>query len=152
MTPVAESAKKHLEDILTFFGVNTDVEAEVSEDGETINLSVEPESGGHLIGHRGETLAALQHMLNMLIRRQTEERVYVHIDIGGYRKARLEKLEAQANEAAARIAESGEEETLPQMNPAERRHIHSYLNDHDLVETESRGEGKGRRLVVKKKS
>ncbi len=149
MTPAAEQAKRYLEDLLTFYGVNTTVE--VAQQDETIDLTVESDLSGQIIGHHGETLAALEHIINMMMRRGREDRLYVHIDVGGYRKARLEKLEAKANEAAQVVVDTGEEQVLPPMNPAERRHVHAYLTDNDQVTTESRGEGKRRRLVVKKR-
>jgi spoIIIJ-associated protein len=146
---LVDQAKQTLEELLTFFGVNTSVEAEAGED-DSINLSVDSELSGFLIGHRGETLAALQHMVNMIMRGRTRERMYVHIDVGGYRRARLERLEAKAEELARRVEESGEEVTLPPMTPAERRHLHSLLSDRAGVTTESRGEGNRRRLIIKR--
>lgn len=143
-----EFAKQRLEDLLTFFGVNTTVA--VSVDNQTIELALDSDLSGALIGHRGETLAALQHMVNMLVRTQYPERWYVHVDIGGYRQARLERLEAKAVKIAERVVESGKEVILPPMNAAERRHVHSALSDNDAVETESRGDGSRRRLVIKK--
>jgi spoIIIJ-associated protein len=142
-----ETARKYLTDLLSFFEVNADVEATNTED--TIALSVDTDAGGRLIGHRGETLAALQHIMNMMIRRQTDERIYVHVDIGGYRQARLEKLEEQAKEAAERVRSEGEEVTLGMMSAAERRHIHSMLGEEPGVQSESRGDGNRRRLVIK---
>ena len=142
-----ESARKQLEDIVSFFGVNASVSA--SGEVDTIKLSVEVETGGHLIGHRGETLAALQHIMNMIIRRQTDERIYVHVDVGGYREARLSKLEEQAREAAEKAKSEDTEVALPMMTAAERRHIHSVLTDIEGVSSESRGEGNRRRLIVK---
>jgi len=148
MTPeLTDKAKRYLEDLLSFFEVNAEVQAEASDD--TIQLAVESESGGRLIGHRGETLAAIQHLANMMVRRQTDERVYVHVDIGGYRQARLEKLSEQAREAAAKVRDEGVEVPLAMMSPAERRHIHSALTDEPGITTESRGEGNQRRLVIK---
>lgn len=149
-TEASNLAKQYLEDLLTFFGVNTTVEAE--QEGDSIELRVESDSSGHLIGHRGETLAALQHMLNMMMRRASTERIYVHIDVGGYRKARIGKLEETARRVAEEVISSGEEKPLPFMSAAERRHIHGFLNDVEGVESESRGEGNRRRLVVKKAS
>lgn len=147
MSPdIAATAKRQLEDLLSFYEINAPVELATTED--TISLSVNTEEGGRLIGHRGETLGALQHLLNMMVRNRTAERVYVHVDVGGYRQARLEKLEEQAREAATRVIEGGEEVELPMMNAAERRHIHSVMTDVAGVRTESRGEGSRRRLVV----
>jgi len=143
-----EFAKQKLEDLLTFFGVNTEVE--VSVDGQTIELALDSDLSGTLIGHRGETLTSLQHMVNMLVRTEYPERWYVHVDIGGYRQARLERLEAKAVKIADRVIESGHEVVLPPMSAAERRHVHSALSDYEGVVTESRGDGGRRRLVIKK--
>ena len=141
------TAKKRLEDMLSFFEVNAKVEATSGED--TIELAVDAEAGGRLIGHRGEMLAAIQHMLNMMIRNETTDRVYVHVDIGGYRQARLEKLEEQARTAAQKVLDDNEEVILPMMNAAERRHIHGVLTGVNGIATESRGEGNRRRLVIR---
>jgi spoIIIJ-associated protein len=147
VSPAAEQAKQHLENLLTFFGVNTTVE--VSEADSSIDLSVEADISGRLIGHKGETLAALQHMINMIMRAQLPERTYIHVDIGGYRKAQLERLGVRAQELAQQVIDSGEEAMLPPLNAAERRHVHALLSDHERVVTESRGEGRDRRLVIK---
>lgn len=144
---LVESARKHLSDLLSFFEVNADVGADAS--GDTIKLTVETEDGGRLIGHRGETLGALQHIMNMILRRETQERIYVHVDIGGYVQARLKKLEEQAMEAVEQVRADGAEVTLPMMNAAERRHVHAMLTEVEGVTSESRGEGNRRRLVVK---
>ncbi|HUC87322.1 MAG TPA: KH domain-containing protein [Candidatus Saccharimonadales bacterium] len=142
-----DTAKQRLEDLLSFFGANVEVTATSSED--TIELSVNSEAGGRLIGHRGETLAAIQHVLNMMMRRETDERIYVHVDIGGYRQARLAKLEEQAQEAITRARAEGVEVPLPMMSAAERRHLHTVLGEIDGIVAESQGEGSRRRLVIK---
>lgn len=147
MSTVRDSAKQHLEDLLTFFEVNTTVEA--SQEGDTILLSVDSDLSGHIIGHRGETLAALQHLVNMMVRKESDERVYVHVDVGGYRKARLERLEIKAKKIASQVRDQQREVILPPMTPAERRHVHSILSEVEGVVTESRGEGSRRRLVVR---
>lgn len=147
MTTATQRAQQHLEDLLTFFEVNTTVG--VKQEGETILLTVDSDLSGQLIGHRGETLSALQHLVNMMVRKELDERVYVHVDVGGYRKARFERLEAKAKKLAERVLEDGQEVVLPPMSPAERRHIHSFLADFNGVTTESQGEGSRRRLVIK---
>lgn len=148
MNQAADSAKRHLEDLLTFFGVNTQVDVTIEDD--TIHLAVESDSTGRLIGHRGETLAALQYLINMIIRRETTERVYVHVDIAGYKRARIARMMEKAREAAERVKETGEEETLPPMNAAERRQVHAELGAIDGITTESRGVEPRRRLVILK--
>ncbi len=149
MSPeIIASAKHHLEDLLTFFGVNTEVDAAAEDD--TLHLSVDSDSTGRLIGHRGETLAAMQYLINMMIRRETTERIYVHVDIAGYKKGRITRMLEKAHEAAARVLESGEEESLPPMNAAERRQVHSELAKLDGLATESHGVDPHRRLVIRK--
>jgi spoIIIJ-associated protein len=71
------------------------------------------------------------------------------VDIAGYRAARRNTLEALAQEIAGRVASSGQEEELKPMNPAERRIVHMALRELTSVTTESRGEGRDRRIVVK---
>ncbi|HSH31167.1 MAG TPA: R3H domain-containing nucleic acid-binding protein [Candidatus Saccharimonadales bacterium] len=143
-------AKLRLEEILTFFGVNTGVKAQFT--GETIELSVDADVTGRLIGHRGETLAALQQLLNAIVRGQTSERVFVSIDIAGYKKARANHLTDKVQLDAKKVLETGEPKYLRPMNAAERRIIHMALADMPEVVTESEGEGMGRRVVIKKKT
>ncbi|HSX41114.1 MAG TPA: KH domain-containing protein, partial [Candidatus Saccharimonadales bacterium] len=109
------SAEKKLADLLTFFEVNPQVESEF--DGETLHLRVEADTTGRLIGRRGETLQALQHLLNMMLRRETTERVYVQIDVGGYKQARLGRLVERAHELALKVAEDGQEAELAHLTP-----------------------------------
>jgi spoIIIJ-associated protein len=71
------------------------------------------------------------------------------VDVGGYREARLAKLEEQAQEAVSQVRSEGTEVPLPMMSAAERRHIHTVLAEAEGVVTESRGDGNRRRLVIK---
>ncbi|MBW3537869.1 KH domain-containing protein [Candidatus Parcubacteria bacterium] len=141
-------AKLRLEEILTFFGVNTGVKAGFA--GETIELSVETDVTGRLIGHRGETLAALQQLLNAMVRGQTSERVFVSIDIAGYKRSRAAHLTERVQADAKKVIETGETKYLRPMNAAERRLVHMALADLPEVFTESEGEGTGRRVVIKR--
>lgn len=142
-------AKVRLEDILSFFEINADVK--VSEEDEQIKLSVDTDGGGRLIGRHGETLAALQHLLNALVRRQTTERVFVNLDVAGYKAAQAEKLAAKAKSLAEKAISTGQPQTMRPMTPAERRLVHMALADFSEIETESTGEDPYRRVVIKKK-
>jgi spoIIIJ-associated protein len=146
---ITRQAQQFLEDLLTFFGVNTQVEA--SEEDDTIQLLVNSDSGGKLIGHRGENLAAMQYLVNMMIRQLTTERIYVHIDVGGYKKARTERIVGRALEIARDVEETGQPQVLPPMNAGERRQVHMALAELPGVETESQGEGRGRRITIRKR-
>lgn len=141
--------KLRLEEMLGFFGAGGEVK--VTEIGNTILASVSTDDTGRLIGHRGETLNAFQHLLTALVRQQTSEPVYVNLDIAGYKQAQVERLAAKAKEYADKVISTGKEQHLRPMNPAERRIIHMTLQDFPEVTTESAGEGRDRRVVIKPK-
>lgn len=146
---LAALGKLRLEELLTFFGVNTKVK--VKEEDGRIELEVEdPNDSGRLIGRHGETLQALQHLINMMVRNQSGEQVRVGVDISGYKKARGETLAAKAKETAAKVLESGKPVTLPPMNSGERRMVHMAVSEIEGIETESAGEPPRRYVIIKK--
>jgi spoIIIJ-associated protein len=141
-------AKIRLEELISFFGANVDVKAEATEDG--IELKIENSSiSPRLIGHRGETLRAMEYLIGQIVKRHDESAPRVLVDIAGYKQARRESLEEMAREIAERVISSGTEEELKPMNPADRRIIHMTLREIEGVESESRGEARDRHLVVK---
>lgn len=141
-------AKQRLEELVSFFGANVDVEAELTEDGIELNI-VSSAVSSRLIGHRGETLRAIEFLLNQMIKRHDGAAPRILVDIAGYKQARRNSLQELAQEIAARVKESGAEEELKPMNPAERRIVHMVLREIEGVDTESRGEDRDRRIVVK---
>lgn len=142
-------AKRRLEELISFFGLNIEVEAEQTEEG--VELSIASDSTGRLIGRHGETLRALQHLVSMMMK-EAAPGVRFTVDVAGYRRAQAEKLGEMARAAAAKAMETGEEVVLRPMNAAERRLVHMTLHDSQDVETESRGEDPHRRIVIKKRS
>lgn len=133
-----------LEELLTFFGYNVAVTAE--EHGRSIQLNIETSDGARLIGHRGETLAALQHIMNSM--NQGEDLPYIVVDVSGYKQARADRLAEKVKQDAQKVIDSGEPYRLRPMNAAERRIVHMALADIDGVATESEGEGRDRRVVI----
>lgn len=148
MSKIDKIAEQRLSDLLAFFGINTTVDCK--RDGETLILNIDTDDSGRLIGRRGENLASVQHIMNMMLKRQTDERVFVQIDVGGYKKARGERAVAKAISVAEKVLEDGIEAVLPPMTAAERRLVHMELREIEGIETESRGEGHERRLIVRK--
>ncbi len=148
MSEVTNLAKERLEEVLAFFEANFDVAVSETEDG--IELDV-PSSNftPRLIGHRGETLRAIEYLVNQMVKRAHADAPRVLIDVAGYKKARRATLEDQARDVAKRVIETGQEEELKPMNPADRRIVHMVLRDMPEVATESRGEDRERRIVVK---
>lgn len=141
-------AKKYLEDILSFFGLNTDVYA-TTEDNEVIELSVpSTHLNGFLIGQRGDTMRALQFVVSNALKNQGFEATRVNVDVADYKKARAERLAKQAEAWVKAVQESGEPLHLKPMNAADRRIVHKVASDEGLA-TESEGEGRERHVVLK---
>lgn len=141
-------AKKYLENILSFFGLNVDVYATTS-DGEVIELNV-PSShlNGFLIGQHGDTMRALQFMTMNALRNNNYEVTRVNVDVADYKKNRADRVAEQAQKWVKQVKDSGEPLELKPMNAADRRTVHKLASDEGL-ETESVGEGHDRHIVLK---
>ncbi len=141
-------AKKYLEDLLSFFGLNTDIYA-TTEDNEVIELNVpSTHLNGFLIGQRGETVRALQFVVSTALRNNGYQTTRVNVDVADYKKARAERLSDKATEWVQKVKEAGKPMDLSPMNAADRRTIHKLASEEGLV-TESVGEGRDRHIVLK---
>ncbi len=142
-----EDARKFLEDILSFFGLNAVVTATSEED--VIELSVpSTHLNGFLIGQHGETLRALQAMVSTMLKSKQAELNRVNIDIADYKKHRAEKLLEQLAEWVSKVRETKEPLALNPMNGADRRTIHRGLEDYSDVTSHSEGEMRERHIVL----
>jgi len=141
-------AKKYLEDLLSFFGLNTDVYA-TTEDHEVIELSVpSTHLNGFLIGVRGDTMRSLQFLVSSALRSSDYAHTRVNVDIADYKKNRARRLEDRAEEWFKEVRDSGQPKALPPMNAADRRIVHKAADDWGL-NTESEGEGRDRHIVLR---
>ena len=122
------------------------VNCEINEND--LNFEVNGQNVGKLIGFRGETLSALQTLLGGL-KRSGEGRYRIYLDIENYKKAREQTLVDLANKMADKAEEIERNVHLDPMSAYERRIIHSALQNRELVETESMGEGEKRHVVIK---
>jgi spoIIIJ-associated protein len=147
MSDTLEFAKLRLEELISFFGINVTVAVDVTDNGIELNIGSTPASP-RLIGHRGETLRALEYLINQMVKAHDGDSPRVLVDIAGYKEARRLSLEELARETAERVKESGAEEELKPMNPADRRVVHMALRDIEGVATQSRGDGHERRIVI----
>lgn len=140
-------AKKYLEDLLSFFGLNTDVR--VTREDDVIELSV-PSShlNGFLIGNRGETLRALQYLVSSALRNQEMELSRVNVDIADYKKQRNDRLAEKALGWVKTVRDTKEEMALEPMNAADRRVVHRAVGEVGGVETMSHGSGQNRHIVL----
>lgn len=147
--PVNEFARRYLEDLLSFFGLNTRVEDSLSE--EVVELNV-PSSGlnGFLIGKHGQNLRSLQHLMNLVIRRSGYDDITVVVDIAGYKRQRNERLAQHTRSLAEEVLSSGIEKSLLPMSAAERRVIHQVIGEIEGLMSESQGEGRDRHVIIRK--
>ncbi|HUP26716.1 MAG TPA: R3H domain-containing nucleic acid-binding protein [Candidatus Limnocylindrales bacterium] len=148
MEEAIQYAKKYLEDILSFFGLNTDVYA-TTEDNQVIELHVpSTHLNGFLIGQHGDTMRALQFLVGSALKNNNYAHSRVNIDVADYKKARADRLAEKAQEWIKKARETGEPVHLPPMNAADRRIVHKVANEADIT-TESEGEGQSRHVVLK---
>jgi spoIIIJ-associated protein len=134
--------------------MSTTAKAAVSYDQENdafIVTITSTEETGLLIGRKGETLSSIQTILGVLLKQKTGDWKRVVVNVGDYREKEEDYLRNLGLSAAARAKETGEPQSLYNLNPAQRRIVHMALSEDSSVETESLGEGNERYLVVKAK-
>ena len=146
----ASAAVETVSRILQAAGVNVSRTLRSANDpdagGPVIDL--EGEDSGLLIGRRGQTLAALQFLVNMIIRNEFGEGVRVVLDVEHYRQRRESSLRDMAIKVASRVVQTSRGVTLEPMNAADRRIVHISLTDYDGVSTESSGMGEDRKVTI----
>lgn len=139
-------AAAFLEGLFDLLKVNAATEVKEEDDKITINLIAT--AGAALIGHRGETLDALQTLAGAVANIGNEEYKRVVVDCENYREKREETLKSLANKLADKALRTGRKVTLEPMNPFERRVIHSALTGNEHVKTESQGVEPNRYIVI----
>ncbi len=143
----AKAAADYLQQVLQLMG-NRDVQVEIAKEDAGAMLQVTGGDMGYMIGHRGETLDALQY-LSGLIANQIEDSYYrITIDIGNYRDKRKETLTSLGYKMAQKALKSGRNYTLEPMNPYERRIIHAAVREVPGVQSWSVGEDLQRHIVI----
>ena len=120
----------------------------VTRDGDTYQVVLEGENMGALIGHRGETLDAIQQLTGYAVNRGRSHRARIHVDAEGYRARREESLNRLARKTAGKVVKYRRNITLEPMNAYERHVIHTALQDYPGVSTFSTGTEPNRRTVV----
>lgn len=125
-----------------------EVNVEAKADGDTLRVNLSGPDMGIVIGKRGETLDALQHLTSLVVNRGDNEFLKVSLDAENYREKRNEALESLAHKLANKVVRTRRNTTLEPMNSYERRIIHSALQDHESVTTYSVGQGINRKVVI----
>lgn len=125
---------------------------EISETEEAIEINLDTQDSGIVIGYHGDTLESLQLVLSLCFAKQTGEFKRVSIEVGEYKKKREEWLKTLALETKEKVLSQNKEIYLSDLKSWERRVVHLLLQDDQEVVSESIGEGKDRVLVVKPKN
>lgn len=146
----AENAKNFITDVLTAMGIDVTVTAEF--DGEVVNVNLDGDNMGVVIGKRGDTLDSIQYLTSLVVNQRSEDYIKVSIDTENYREKREEALIALSKRLAGKVARTGKKFALEPMNPYERRIIHSSLQDNEDVTTFSVGQEPYRKVVIAPKN
>lgn len=129
-----------------------EVQVIVSEKDGAVQVALDTDDAGVLIGHKGRNLESLQILLGQLVFKKTNEWIRIVVTVGDYRERQEKELFELAQRTASQVVETGIEIPLTDLSPGERRLVHMALSDHPGVVSESHGEGRDRKLVVKPKS
>jgi spoIIIJ-associated protein len=135
-----------LKTLLDEMGVESDIKSEIADGN--IYLTIKTPNAGLLIGRRGRTLDAIQHLVNCIVNRSSLVKRRVIVDAEKYRERREEILTNLAHKLASKVKTTGHEVVVEPMNPQDRRIIHLALQDDEEVTTFSRGEGSFRSVVI----
>lgn len=145
---VEDKAKEFLKDVLKSMNITATVEAVYSEEEKTLEVALNGEDMGVLIGKRGQTLDSLQYLVSLVVNKGTSEYIRVKVDTENYRERRKLTLENLAKNIAFKVKRTKRSVSLEPMNPYERRIIHSALQNDKYVTTHSEGEEPFRKVVV----
>ena len=141
-----DAAANFVAEVLSGIGIHGNMDSYREDD--TIFISVTGSDCGAAIGRHGETLEAISYMTNLIANKHSEQRVHVYLDVGGYRKHREQVIKGLADKAVSRVRRSGRKVVMEAMSPAERRIVHSYLQEVKGVTTHSEGVEPNRCVVV----
>ena len=141
--------EEFLSGLIAAFGVQGTVTRNSLDDGDTLELAVEGQDVGMLIGPRGATLSAIQELTRTVAQRRVAEgQPRIVVDVAGYRKDRREALERFTRDVAAQVVSTGVVRVLEPMPPADRKVVHDTVNSIDGASTSSEGEEPRRRVVI----
>lgn len=141
-----EEAVQFVKDVGDSIGMELEVDVKRTRDGYVMSIS--GNDLGLLIGRRGQTLDALQYLVNIVANRYSDKYIRIMLDAENFRDRRRKTLEELADRLANRVIRSGKEVVLEPMSSQERKVIHARLQNHNRVKTVSKGEEPNRRVVI----
>ena len=139
-------AKKFVEDILSFFGENIEVETSYQDDILSIDIA-SSDLNSILIGRNAETLRSLQYMVSTVLRNNNAAVTRVIVDIAGYKKQREEKIAEKARGWIEEVRRTGDSH-VAHINAADRRIVHRIAAEYSDIHTYSEGEGRQRYIII----
>ena len=142
------TAREFLNNLFETMNMEVEVVGSYNEEERTMNLDLQGEDMGILIGKRGQTLDSLQYLTSLVVNKNSHEYIRVKLDIENYRERREDSLENLARSCAAKVKKTKKPIVLEPMNPYERRIIHSCLQSDRNVITSSEGEEPYRHVVI----
>ena len=142
-----KAAVDYLKDVIEKMGVQ-DVKFSAVQKGEATIIHLDGEKMGALIGRRGETMESLSYLASLVANRLEGDYIKLGLDVAGYRDKRESDLTALAQRIGAKVRRTGRSFAMEPMNPYERRIIHSAIGKMEGVRSESKGEGRDRRVVI----
>ena len=142
-----KAAVDYLKDVIEKMGVQ-DVKFSAVQKGEATIIRLDGEKMGALIGRRGETMESLSYLASLVANRLEGDYIKLGLDVAGYRDKRESDLTALAQRIGAKVRQTGRSFAMEPMNPYERRIIHSAIGKMEGVRSESKGEGRDRRVVI----
>ena len=142
-----KAAVEYLQEVITRMGVN-DVTFSAVQKGEATIIRLDGEKLGALIGRRGETMESLSYLASLVANRLEGDYIKLGLDVAGYRDKRESDLTALAQRIGTKVRKTGRSFAMEPMNPYERRIIHSAISKMEGVRSESKGEGRDRRVVI----
>ena len=142
-----KAAVDYLREVIALMGVEN-VTFSAVQKGEATIIRLDGEKLGALIGRRGETMESLSYLASLVANRLEGDYIKLGLDVAGYRDKRESDLTALAQRIGAKVRKTGRSFAMEPMNPYERRIIHSAISKMEGVRSESKGEGRGRRVVI----
>lgn len=146
-----EISQQCLEGLLKKMGFEGEITAEktTEEERTRVRIDIKTKESNFLIGQYGVNLEALQHLARVIIRRKTEEKIDLVVDVNSYRREKDESIVEMARNLAKEALAGNQAVALRPMSAYERRLVHTELSKNEKIKTESIGEGEDRKVIIK---
>lgn len=141
-----EFGKKFLTDVAGFYGVSLRVESTTVDD--RIVFTIESSDEDVFIGHDGEPLEALQHLVNLAIAKRFRQNLRLLLDVNGFRERRRKTIVSMAKMLAEKVKNEGKPASTRPLNPYERRIVHTLFKNSNHVSTHSEGDGHLKKVII----